>query len=58
VLTEANRFCDLVQTGRLAQGDAASVAYGLLPFGLFETIRQQFIAAIRARRARVVPRST
>src|SRR5205823_9533435 len=29
------------------RGDAASVAYGLLPFGLFETIRQQFIAAIR-----------
>ena len=39
-------------------GDAASVAYGLLPFGLFETIRQQFIAAIRARRARIVAPST
>ena len=58
VLTEANRFLWPGPDLRPARpGDAASIAYGLLPFGLFETIRQKFIAAIRARRARVVPRS-
>ena len=59
ILTEASCFLwpgpDLRP---LSQGRAASVAYGLLPFGLFETIRQQFIAAIRARRARIVSPST
>jgi hypothetical protein len=59
VLAEANRFLWPGPDLRPARpGDAASVAYGLLPFGLFETIRQQFIAAIRARRACIVPRST
>jgi hypothetical protein len=38
-------------------GDAASVAYGPLPFALFEEIRTRFIAAIKARRAGVVLRS-
>ena len=58
VLTEANRFLWPGPDLRPARpGDAASIAYGLLPFRLFETIRQKFIAAIRARRARVVPRS-
>jgi hypothetical protein len=58
VLTEANRFIwpgpDLRPVTR---GDAASVAYGSLPFTLFEEIRTKFIAAIRARHASVVPRS-
>ena len=57
VLTEANRFVwpgpDLSPA---RPGDAASIAYGLLPFRLFETVRQKLIAAIRARRTRVVPR--
>jgi hypothetical protein len=58
VLSEANRFVwpgpDLRPARR---GDAASVAYGQLPYALFETIRQKFIAGVRARRAGVVPRS-
>jgi hypothetical protein len=58
VLTEANRFIwpgpDLRPARR---GDAASVANGALPYALFEEIRTKFIAAIRARRASVVPRS-
>ena len=57
VLTEANRFVwpgpDLSPA---RPNDAASIAYGLLPFRLFETVRQKFIAAIRSRRTRVVPR--
>jgi hypothetical protein len=58
VLTEANRFIwpgpDLRP---LIPGDSASVGYGPLPFALFEEIRTKFIAAIRAKRASVVPRS-
>jgi hypothetical protein len=58
VLSEANRFLwpgpDL---RRVTPGDAASVAYGQLPYTLFEEIRQKFIAAIRTRSAGVVPRS-
>lgn len=58
VLSEANRFiwpgADLRPARR---GDAASIAYGQLPYALFETIRHNFIAAVRARRAGVVPRS-
>jgi hypothetical protein len=57
VLTEANRFIwpgpDLRP---LAPGDSASVGYGPLPFALFEETRSKFIAAIRAKRASVVPR--
>ena len=52
VLAEANRFIwpgpDLWPARR---GDAASIAFGMLPYGLFETIRLKFLAAIRARRA-------
>jgi hypothetical protein len=58
VLTEANRFIwpgpDLRPS---TPGDSASVSYGQLPFALFEEIRTKFIAAIRAKRASVVPRS-
>jgi hypothetical protein len=58
ILSEANRFVwpgpDLRPVQR---GDATSIAYGQLPFALFETIRRKFIAAIRARRAGVVPRT-
>ena len=58
VLSEANRFVwpgpDLRPARR---GDAASIAYGPLPYALFETIRRKFIAAVRVRRAGIVPRS-
>jgi hypothetical protein len=58
VLSGANRFVwpgpDLRPARR---GDAASVAYGQLSYALFETIRQKFIAAVRAHRAGIVPRS-
>ena len=58
VLTEANRFLwpgpDL-QPAR--PGDTGSIAHGMLPFALFETIRRKFITAIRALRIRVVPRT-
>jgi len=52
VLSEANRFLWPGPDLRPArQGDARTVAYGQLPYTLFEKIRQKFIAAIRARRA-------
>jgi hypothetical protein len=58
VLSEANRFVwpgpDLRPARR---GDAAGIAYGQLPYTLFETIRRKFIAAIRARSAGIVPRT-
>jgi hypothetical protein len=58
VLTEANRFIWPGPDLRPSRpGDSASVAHGPLPFALFEEIRTKFIAAIRAKRASVVPRS-
>lgn len=58
VLTEANRFVwpgpDLRP---VRQGDPASIAYGMLPYALFETIRRKFLAILRARRAGLVRRS-
>jgi hypothetical protein len=58
VLSEANRFLWPGPDLRPArQGDARSVAYGQLPYALFEEIRKKFISAVRARRAAVVPRS-
>ncbi len=58
VLSEANRFVWPGPDLRPARpGDAASVAHGQLPYALFETIRRKFIAAVRARRAGIVPRS-
>ena len=58
LLTEANRFIWPGPDLRPANaGDMASIAYGPLPFALFEQIRQRFIAMIRARRARLVPRT-
>jgi hypothetical protein len=58
VLTEANRFIWPGPNLRPAMpGDAASVSYGLLPYGLFEEIQTKFIAAVKARRASVVPSS-
>ena len=58
VLSEANRFLWPGPDLRPArQGDARTVAYGQLPYALFEEIRKKFISAVRARRAAVVPRS-
>jgi hypothetical protein len=58
MLTEANRFVwpgpDLRP---LQPRDAASVAYGPLPYRLFEDIRLKFIAAVKSRAARTVPRT-
>lgn len=58
VLAEANRFVwpgpDLRPT---TPGDAGSVAYGHLPYALFEEIRRKFIAALKAESARAVPRT-
>jgi len=58
VLSEANRFIwpgpDLRP---VRAGEASSVSYGLLPFALFEQVRTKLIAAIRAKRLRVVPRT-
>ena len=57
VLTEANRFVWPGPDVRpLSPGDAATVAYGPLPYALFEEIRLKFIAALKARSARTVPR--
>jgi hypothetical protein len=58
VLSEANRFAWPGPDLRPAlRGDAASLAHGQLPYALFETIRQKFLTAIRARRAGIVPRT-
>jgi len=58
VLTEANRFVWPGPDVRpLQPGDAASVAYGALPFGLFDDIRLKFIAALKANAARAVRRT-
>ena len=58
VLTEANRFIwpgpDLHPSAR---GDAESVAYGPLPYRLFEEVRLKFLAALRNRTARAVQRT-
>ncbi len=58
VIDEGNRFIwpgpDL---RRVPGGDAATVAYGVLPPRLFEAVRERFLAAARVRRARVVTRT-
>jgi hypothetical protein len=58
VLNEANRFTWPGPDLRPAKtGEAASVAYGPLPYGLFEEIRLKFIAALKAHAAVAVPRT-
>ncbi len=58
VLTEANRFIwpgpDLRPQHR---DDASSVAYGSLPYALFDDIRLKFLAVLKARRTTTVPRT-
>jgi hypothetical protein len=58
VLTEANRFIWPGPDLRPATpGDQMSVAYGSLPYALFEQIKLKFLAALKARRARAVRRT-
>ena len=58
MLNEANRFVwpgpDLRPAVR---GDADSVVFGLLPYKLFEEIKNRFDSAVRKRLTSVVPRS-
>ena len=58
MLTEANRFLWPGPDLRPATpGDLASVAYGLLPKGLYEQVRRGLIAGIKARQSHVVART-
>ena len=58
VLTDANRFVwpgpDLRY---IRPGDATSASYGLLPDGLYLEVRNKFVAAVRANRAKAVTRT-
>ena len=59
LLSKANRF---LWPGPAPAAGATgrrhtTVAYGQVPYALLEEIRTKFIAAIRARRAGMVPRS-
>lgn len=58
VLSEANRFVWPGPDLRPARpGDATSIAYGSLPYALFEDIRRKFLAALKAQAARAVQRT-
>lgn len=58
VVTDANRFIWPGPDIRFARpGDPASSAYGLLPPGIFNEVRDKFIAAVRARMAGQVTRT-
>jgi hypothetical protein len=58
VLTEANRFLWPGPDLRPSQsGNPASVAYGSMPYGLFEDIRQKFIDALKNCSASTVRRT-
>jgi len=58
VLTEANRFIwPGVDLRPAIPGNASTVAYGQLPYALYEDIRNKFIALLKARTARTVPRT-
>jgi hypothetical protein len=58
VVTDANRFIWPGPDLRVVRpGDSTSAAYGLLPAAIFIEVRHKFVAAIRARRARTVPRT-
>jgi hypothetical protein len=59
VVTELNRFVwpgpDLCP---VPPADEGRFDYGLLPPGLFRTIRERFLDCARAQRVRTVPRTT
>ena len=58
VVTDANRFVWPGPDLRLgARGDASSVAYGLLPRGLFYDLREKFARAIERRLTGAVRRT-
>jgi hypothetical protein len=58
VVTEANRFTWPGPDLRPAvQGDASSVALGLLPRALFEQVRGKWLALFAARRTHIVART-
>lgn len=58
VLTEANRFLWPGPDLRPAiTGDAASVAYGLLPRAFFLKLRERFVDVLREGKAKTVPRT-
>lgn len=58
ILTEANRFVWPGPDLRPARAnDPTSVAFGLLPYRLAETVRQRFLALLNARRAAAVART-
>jgi hypothetical protein len=58
VVTDANRFIWPGPDLRFARaGDPASTAYGLLPAGIFNEMRDKFLAAVRARKAGQVART-
>ena len=58
ILAEANRFTWPGPDLRMEKdGDASTVAYGLLPESLFERVRTTFLAAVRAEKAKLIPRS-
>jgi hypothetical protein len=59
VVTDANRFIWPGPDLRFARsGDTSSVAYGLLPASLFNEMRDKFIAAVKARKAGAVSRTS
>ena len=58
VVTDANRFIWPGPDLRPRKiGDAASVAYGVLPAAIYEDLRAKFIKAVEARLAAAVPRT-
>ena len=58
VVTGANRFIWPGPDIRFSRpGDPVSAAYGLLPVGIFNEVRDKFIGAIRARKAGQVTRT-
>jgi len=58
VLTEVNRFRWPGPDLRAVPGKGVStVAYGMLPQGFFSVLQEKFLAAYKAEKMRVVPRT-
>lgn len=58
MLTEANRFTWPGPDLRMeVNGEPSTVLYGLLPDHLYERVRRTFIAALKARKVHLVPRT-
>jgi hypothetical protein len=57
VVTEMNRFVWPGPDLRPVPADAARFQYGLLPPGLYRTIRERFFACARTQRLQAVPRT-